>query len=470
MKVLLLNPPGRHIYIRDYFCSKTSQANYINHPIDFLILSGILAQEHEVFLMDAIIDKISPLKCVENITTINPDVIIFLTGAASWMEDLPFLKYLLSKLKKEIKLIGLGDNLRSNFSFYFQKLKGLNAILLDFTTDDILKFLNCDYSYFKNIVFSINGDIKEVITKQFNEEFEIPVPKHELFVFKNYRYPFVRSNRFATVLSEYGCPFKCSFCIIGALGYKYRKLQNLLDELNYVRSLGINEIFFITQTFGANRRFAFDLCKAISGLGLKWFTFSRVDVLNEELLILMKKSGCHTIIFGIESGSDFILAKYRKGYTKQQVFDKINFCKKIGIMTVGTFIFGLPEDSHRTMFETLQFLKHLPLDYASFNVAVPRAGTDLRSEAIRENLIDENFITMDQSGTPVAMRTKFISSDSVLSYRRRAVFYFYFNPLRIFRIIIKRFSFFEFINQLENLIWLIRKTWMSNRKKLEVEI
>ena len=54
MRVLLLNPPGREIYIRDYFCSQTTQPNYYFHPVDLLALSGTLAQEHEVAVLDCI--------------------------------------------------------------------------------------------------------------------------------------------------------------------------------------------------------------------------------------------------------------------------------------------------------------------------------------------------------------------------------------------------------------------------------
>ena len=43
MRVLLLNPPGRRTYLRDYLCSKTSKADYVYHPIDLVLLSGTLA-------------------------------------------------------------------------------------------------------------------------------------------------------------------------------------------------------------------------------------------------------------------------------------------------------------------------------------------------------------------------------------------------------------------------------------------
>ena len=53
-KVLLFNPPSRKFnYSRDYFCSKTLKTNYIEHPIDLLILSGILFDRFKVEILDA---------------------------------------------------------------------------------------------------------------------------------------------------------------------------------------------------------------------------------------------------------------------------------------------------------------------------------------------------------------------------------------------------------------------------------
>src|SRR5262245_13911545 len=57
-RVLLLNPPGRDLYIRDYFCSKTTKSNYLFHPIDLLVLSGAFAERHETAVLDAVAERL----------------------------------------------------------------------------------------------------------------------------------------------------------------------------------------------------------------------------------------------------------------------------------------------------------------------------------------------------------------------------------------------------------------------------
>ena len=89
-KILLLNPPGKHLYVRDYFCSKISKADYINAPIDLVMLSGVLnTGEFEIILLDAIVEKLSVSHTLTKIKEINPQYIIALIGSASITEDEP---------------------------------------------------------------------------------------------------------------------------------------------------------------------------------------------------------------------------------------------------------------------------------------------------------------------------------------------------------------------------------------------
>ena len=93
-KILLLNPPGKKLYLRDYFCSKVSKADYINSPVDFVMLSGVLnTGDFEIQLLDAIVEKISAGDCLARIKKQNFDIIIALIGSVSLKEDEIFLYY-----------------------------------------------------------------------------------------------------------------------------------------------------------------------------------------------------------------------------------------------------------------------------------------------------------------------------------------------------------------------------------------
>jgi len=96
-KILLINPPGKELYLRDQHCSSISKADYYWPPIDLLILSGIVSTEHEVFIIDAIIDNIGENECLDLINKYLPDYIIFLTGIVSWQGDFDFIQKVITK-------------------------------------------------------------------------------------------------------------------------------------------------------------------------------------------------------------------------------------------------------------------------------------------------------------------------------------------------------------------------------------
>jgi len=95
----------------------------------------------------------------------------------------------------------------------------------------------------------------------------------------------------------------------------------VIDELRYIRSLGIRDVFFVDQSFGSNPERNFELCQAIRTElpGLRWICFSRVDLMDGKTLDNMKKAGCHTIILGVETANEQMLVQYRKGYTLDQI-------------------------------------------------------------------------------------------------------------------------------------------------------
>ena len=67
MRVLLLNPPGRQRYLRDYYCSTVSKAGYYWHPIDLLMQSAFLRDKAEVHVLDAVAHRLSPARALASI-------------------------------------------------------------------------------------------------------------------------------------------------------------------------------------------------------------------------------------------------------------------------------------------------------------------------------------------------------------------------------------------------------------------
>jgi len=94
IRVLLINPPGKQVYIRDYYCSKFSKSNYLFHPVDLLMMSGRLSENHEVHVMDAMAERTGIAAAISAIDTLAPDVIFAMIGAVAVEDDVAFLALL----------------------------------------------------------------------------------------------------------------------------------------------------------------------------------------------------------------------------------------------------------------------------------------------------------------------------------------------------------------------------------------
>jgi len=429
--VLLLVPPSAEVTIRDYYCSKTSQANYLHPPIDLAVQGGWLRQAGlAVTLLDATVERLPAERALARAVESSPTAIFALVGAVTWESDSDFLRRVHAATGAPI--YASGDVFMSDTAKHLAGNPYLAGVLTDFTSDELQRHLAGEVFERDSLVLA---DDPPRGFRRTRGSRAIPVPAHDLFINSDYRYAFARSYPMAGVYIGYGCPYTCSFCITGELGSAVRPLDNVLAELHSLVDLGVRELFVQDQCFGQPRAPFIDLLDAIiaEDLGLGWWTFSRCDVVDRELLQKMKAAGCHTLILGVESASNEILSLHRKGYEPQQVREAFELAEEVGLRTAATFILGLPEETPETIQATIDFACSLPADYASFNVAVPRAGTRLRRDAVSSGLIDDDLMVMDQSGFEPTLPTRGLSVKDLQRWRRRAVISFYLRPSYLWR-------------------------------------
>ncbi len=427
-RVVLLNPPGRRVYLRDYYCSKASQADYLNAPIDLLYAGGWLRGRARLTLLDAIVSKLGPEACLAALRRAAPQAVVGLIGSASLAEDLDFYGRLAEAAPAA--LILSGDLLQEDRRRRLAALPFAAALLHDFTSPALARYLDgCrEADRLPGLTFRDSAGAVRSGPPHAGPGFRVPRPAHELFLDLPYRYPFVRRARFATVLTDFGCPYRCEFCVMPSLGWKARPAGDVVEELAGLRERRVSEVFFLDQTFGLRRRRARRLLTALRRMGFGWVCFNRPDLLDPGWARELADGGCHTMILGLESGSERILQAARKDYGREQILRGFRLCRQAGIRTVATVIAGLPEETEETFRETLRFLDEVRPDFASFNVAVPRIGTPLRRRALELGLIDGGLEEMDQSGSPVAMGTLALSRRQVAALSRGAARRFYANP------------------------------------------
>ena len=459
MRVLLLNPPGRRTYIRDYFCSKTTKSNYLFHPIDLVVLSGTLAARHEISVLDCMAQALDVTAAKARIDAFDPAVVVSLVGSVSWDEDRAFLSSVAANGRR---VIAIGDVLQENSEARLAEESWLEAALHVFANQDIVHYLAGNTAALEEMtVRRATGAIERIrVHGKQRGSFRIPRPRHELFPERGYRFSFARSGRFATLLTDYGCPYPCTFCVIGTLGFQTRPIEDVLDEIDHLRARGVHELFFMDPTFGVARARALELCEALASRGdLSWTGFTRPDTADDEMLAALKRAGCHTLILGVESADDALLALYKKGYVSSEVRAGFARLRKHDIRSVGTFIIGLPEETEESLERTLALAFELELDFMSLNMAVPRFGTPFRARMLELGLADVSDLVMDQGGASAFLPTHTLDRGAMESLKRRMVRRFYLRPSYLWRRLTSAHNLHEISSQAREGIALFARNW-----------
>lgn len=163
--------------------------------------------------------------------------------------------------------------------------------------------------------------------------------------------------RMTHVMTSRGCPFSCNFCASQQRKMQYRSGWHLRQELEQLIDVyNIQGFASVEDNFLVNKTKVRDICRAISDLGLKWSTLSRVDGVDYGTLEEMHAAGCIEIKLGVESGSNTILEAMGKGVSVNQIRNAIQMVHAVGIKAKVFIIHGYPSENMETTDETIKLL------------------------------------------------------------------------------------------------------------------
>lgn len=191
-----------------------------------------------------------------------------------------------------------------------------------------------------------------------------------------------QENFSVSMITSRGCPYQCVFCDNNTFGRKIRWFspEYVIGEIEYIiKTYGAKEISFVDDTFPANRQRFIKILEMIQDQQLKfvWTCMANVNDLDEELLEMMKETGCWQIAVGIESGDNDILKLIRKGISVEKVKEVVNAADRLGIMMKGFFMLGHPGETRETLNKTINLGLELPLTDLTCTIVTPIRGTEL---------------------------------------------------------------------------------------------
>ncbi len=420
MRVLLLNPPSRLPVLRDYYCSSVSKAGYLWHPIDLLAQSGRLSAKHDLRVLDAPAAKFSESATARFIENFAPQAVFALTSAGTWRGDFGFIEPLKRRIGFVLAMSGeifLGDAGK-----ILEAHPWIDAALLNFTGPDLERFLEGSTSDVTNLAWR-DGDKVFVRREGATGTFTLGLPRHDLFPMERYHMPWHLYHPFATVMTDYGCPFGCSFCNSRTFGHARRDLDDLSEELEWLHRRGIRQLFIKDMTFASSRPHAVRVLETMieKGREFRWNAYCRADLIDDDLALLMSRAGCHLVQIGVESADEALLNRHGKKIKTETVRKAFKILKKAGISAGAHFILGLPGDSLDGIRRTVELAVELDPAYASFNLAMPRLGASLNDAGWMDR-------PLDSSGSEPFYELDDLSPRTLVRERDRAMRRFYLRP------------------------------------------
>lgn len=398
VKILLINPV---VYPRNpprfwsmgmaYITQTLKQAGY---DVDFLDIDS-----HR-YMKDFVSDYIAK----------SPADIIGIGGLASVY---PYLSWLIPEIKriKPSSIVILGGAVASSL-----RQRCFERFPIDFsvigegeiTVLELMKELLGEKNFkdVKGIGFRDKGEVVFTPARPLMTSLEhLPIMDDALFPMEKLLY---NAGGIVQIHTQRGCPSNCTFCFnvfrVVSKHVRYRPVKQVIKEMVLLKEKYGDKIKMFTMSgecVTMNKEWLKEFTHTIieKKLNFHYRVTSRVDTIDEERLEWLKKSGCVTMSFGLESGSNTILKIIKKNTTAEKGLSAVRLAKKYIPSIEPSIILGYLGETEETLQETLNFCKQLgakPLLY----YPMPFPGTELYNTALAKGLIKDEegyLMTMDQN-------------------------------------------------------------------------
>jgi len=219
-----------------------------------------------------------------------------------------------------------------------------------------------------------------------------PFPRRDLVHLNDY-FTAADKTRMTTMFTSRGCPYLCTFCDVTEKKYHYKSKERIVDEFEYIKSLGIHEIHIFDDTFNLNRKRVIEMCEEILRRGLKisWTARVRANPLDREMLLLMKKAGLSRLHAGIESLDPRSLEAMKKQITLEDIEKFFALANELKVPTLCYMILGFPEEDDHYRKNFYKNLLKLKPTYVYINVLYPLAKTSLYDEYVSSGFYEKDY-------------------------------------------------------------------------------
>lgn len=371
-------------------------------PIGLMTISAVAKSEgHNTYLCET--NQEDPLKKIEEL---KPDVIAYSSSSGEAKYYLKLNKIIKERYPDVFTIMG------GPHPTFFPKVineSDLDAICVgegESAFKDLLRALKEGVSI-EAIPNILTKSSPEINLRPLIEDLDsIPFPDYGLF----YNNSKIGNLPLKSFITSRGCPYYCIYCF----NHSWRKLYQGLGKLVRKNSVDyvISNIKKVMENWPLSSVKFYDdiFCyssdnwldefakKYKENIGLPFFILTRADLLNEEMVKLLKYAGCQTISMSIEAGNSEIRNKLlKRNMSDEAIISAHLLCKKYEISTFTNCIVGLPDTKIKNDIESVGLAIRSGVTWAEFPIFYPYPGTELGDQVINMGYYTPDYEHMHTS-------------------------------------------------------------------------
>lgn len=238
-----------------------------------------------------------------------------------------------------------------------------------------------------------------------------------------------------------GCPAKCTFCLwpqtIGGHQYRAKSPEAVGKEMEEAKAIfgdRVREYMFDDDTFTIDKQRAIAISEHMKRLKLTWSCNARAN-LDYDTLKQLRDNGLRLLLVGFESGNQQVLDGIKKGIKLEVARKFMENCHKLGITVHGTFIIGLPDETQKTIEETIRFACEISPHTIQVSIAAPYPGTELYRQAQENGWFTNNSLVANSGIQMSTLQYQNLSSTEIEDAVEQLYRRFYFRPKAIIPIV-----------------------------------
>jgi len=458
MKLVLIQTPWSNASAQEY--KSVAKRFAVYPPLGLMCIAASVENAgHTTELIDVEVENLTFDDLIRCVADFDPDIIGITASTPVFHIVRDYAAALRHHFNTPIVVGGPHINALKENAFYpefdFLVVQEGHSTMVELM--DALEAGSTDFTRIDGLIWRNPDDQRIVVNKKraFVTNLDsLPLPLRHKVDPKNYVFevPGKGAIPVATIELTRGCPFKCVFCsepLNTGSQIRKRSPESVVDEMMLVKEqFGINHFMTLDSTLTLNRKLIEDICHLIidRNVQVTWEGQTRANLVDKELLFLLKKAGLVRLGFGVESADEHVLALMKKKVTTQDMRDAFRLCGELNISTMCGTMMGNPGDTRQSILKTAWFVRSIPeVRYAPMAIAIPYPGTELALFAERNmhglRLLDVDFTKYSRYAGGVMEVSGMMPSD-LIKLQRVALLIIHSTPSKIWGL----FTHFGFWN------------------------